>query len=81
MNQEMKQPPNKEDGASFWSMWTRSPQSPGVHTGGTAKEEKGAGAPESSADASRAHSKLQRRQQSVGLRESAPPLTSCAILG
>ena len=46
MNQEMKQPPNKQDGASFWSMWTRSPQSPGVHTGGTAKEEKGAGAPE-----------------------------------
>ena len=39
----MKQQPNKQDGGSFWSMWTRSPQSPGLHTGGTVKEEKGAG--------------------------------------
>lgn len=39
----MKQQPNKQDGGSFWSMWTRSPQSPGLHTGGAVKEEKGAG--------------------------------------
>ena len=39
----MKQQPHKQDGGSFWSMWTSSPQSPGLHPGDTVKEGKGAG--------------------------------------